>query len=398
LCLQTAITSAQDGDLPRPSDGDGNGGGASGLLPGEGETDPSITILNSPSRATEFDVDPAFRAYVDPGALSEAITRQSPSLLTDIGFQLAVGERALLRPHKIGSSQTILEWATIVASNAGDSKTLERIAQFAETNGNVELTQKAIQAKKLTTTSRAVKYSLPHVEPKDDNDRRYLDAIKDGLDSAIEAGDRLEAQGTAEFIRAAQMLPREINDQLATVAEQVARELPEPIAVPKELVDSVAKLVQTSRSVSRGPVNERGQFRVGDESFRLAAEVVENIDFERDQLSEAASQLGRRAEANNQTHVWDDQWYYTTLPERKFWLMVGYHTRSNGGKFRHFVAIRNTPSRWVVMNHDGKCYYPKNQEQVKLTWWPNGERVDFDIYNPEGSSWTANDIWYGFGR
>lgn len=390
---------AQDGDLPRPSDGYGNGGGTRGFMPFGADGDSMFGILDSPSRGAEYDVDLAFRSYVDPDALSQAIHSRHPSQLTDIGFQLAVGERTLLRPHKIGSSKDILDWAVLLATNAGDAVTLERIARFSKEHGHTNLETRASQAARLAAASRTVMYRLPDIEPKDDNDRRYIEAIRSGLDRAVAGGDRSEAQRTAEFIREAQMLPKEINDQLAAAADQLASELPESVPVPAELANSLTRLTGESRGVSRGPRNRPGNFRLGDEKIRFAAGIVENIDFKRDQLSEAALQLVRRAEARNETHVWDDQWLFTTLPDNrsKYWVMVGHHVRSDGAKKYKWVAIKATPSRWIVMDNDGSCYYPKNKEQTKLTWWPNGQKVDFDVYNPEGGNWTPNDIWYGFG-
>jgi hypothetical protein len=76
--------------------------------------------------------DPAFARHVDLLLLGTAWDNHDAALITDIGLQLAGGERILMRPHKELKSDSLLEFATHVAGDRKDNVTLLRMKKVAE--------------------------------------------------------------------------------------------------------------------------------------------------------------------------------------------------------------------------------------------------------------------------
>src|SRR5262245_61010621 len=76
--------------------------------------------------------DPAFERYVDMEALAEAWEDRDAEALTDIGLQLAEGERVLLRSHKGITAEQVLTVAARLAADQRDKKTLQRLSRAAE--------------------------------------------------------------------------------------------------------------------------------------------------------------------------------------------------------------------------------------------------------------------------
>jgi len=100
--------------------------------------------------------DPAFDRYVDLGLLGRAWSDMDPALLTDLGLQLAEGERVLMRPHKGITADQLLSVAARVAAEKRDEATLARLAKAADALGKTALAEQVGSARKLASASRAV--------------------------------------------------------------------------------------------------------------------------------------------------------------------------------------------------------------------------------------------------
>ncbi len=109
----------------------------------------------------------------------------------------------------------------------------------------------------------------------------------------------------------------------------------------------------------------------------------------------------REQEKNNGTasHVWDDKWYLRTLPvSGDEYVLLFCHEWLSGRT--EWAAIKNTPSKWLVLGSDGKIRTPGNGQNVKFGYkfTTANEVVDIDIHNPDNKNgYSANDILYGFG-
>ncbi|MDB5101429.1 MAG: hypothetical protein JWM80_5850 [Cyanobacteria bacterium RYN_339] len=97
------------------------------------------------------------------------------------------------------------------------------------------------------------------------------------------------------------------------------------------------------------------------------------------------------------TRIWDDQWYYYTLDDSRevvqllVWRNIDAHEYG-------YLAIRNTPSQWLVYTNAGGPWVVGNGQQIKRTWTSDQTRIDIDVKNPKNTgSWTANEIWASFG-
>lgn len=102
------------------------------------------------------------------------------------------------------------------------------------------------------------------------------------------------------------------------------------------------------------------------------------------------------------THVWDDRWYKSNLPDKgdKRYLLM--FTKGISGKVKgqyYWVLIENTPSTWFVYDlHFSKRHRRalSNGEQFKRKDLPEG--IEFDVMNPHNDSgYNGNDILFSFG-
>ena len=93
--------------------------------------------------------DPIFNQYVNLDELDYAWTYLDSAALADIGTKLAKAERILFRNHPGVSSKDILKIAVRTASVNGDTKTLEKLEEFAKETDNGEMVDQIKMAKQL---------------------------------------------------------------------------------------------------------------------------------------------------------------------------------------------------------------------------------------------------------
>jgi len=78
-----------------------------------------------------------------------------PARMADVAFQLAEGERILMRPHRAVSTDEVIKKAIRVATEKKDKATLERLAKLAEARASDELKAQVAAAQKLADEQRA---------------------------------------------------------------------------------------------------------------------------------------------------------------------------------------------------------------------------------------------------
>ncbi|MFN3428770.1 MAG: hypothetical protein ACK46X_02325 [Candidatus Sericytochromatia bacterium] len=102
------------------------------------------------------------------------------------------------------------------------------------------------------------------------------------------------------------------------------------------------------------------------------------------------------------TRLWDDKWYYYTLPDDGTKHLMLLWKNLNTGKYG-YAGIMNFPTWWGAFTNSngGPEAIPihlENGKQRKLSWTTNGYQINIDILNPENTGpWTGNDIWVSFG-
>lgn len=102
----------------------------------------------------EFE-DASFNRYVDLLQLVGAVKDANVVAITDLGLQLAEGERVLLRPHQSGiTSAHVLDVAIKLAVAKKDAETLKRVRTFAQQPGKKALLDIVDAAEKLAGQSR----------------------------------------------------------------------------------------------------------------------------------------------------------------------------------------------------------------------------------------------------
>jgi hypothetical protein len=431
-------TGSSDVERNQPDDNKGNPAAQELILP--------FTIEISDGEVPELAADAAFEKYVESKLVKEALVTQDPVKLTDVGIQLLVGEAALRRSHSLVSAKTVFKYAANKAAILGDRATLDRIGKVVNEANLQELSDVVSAMEKLAGTSRSVTYEFPEIETKNEFEEEYLGIVKRLLKEAVLNSDKRHADSAVEFLRAVPVFQDSDTEKLVSIASIVSSKLPDSLPDKDEdIAKALAKLSGPSRgSVSQGPryTGKRGSaYKITDQNIHFAVEVVTDLPFgpsrkpysgttvkstsifrndttfytggraevwgnDRQALTSRAWKTAKGAIRDRKpTHIWDDKWYYMTLPAgwnrgstQKHLLMTA-TSLTKGGEVDSmaYAMIINTPSDWIVVSKT-KTYFVRSDKQVKLTSSFNGHRVDLDIKNPPNrNGWTSNDIWYSFG-
>ena len=160
-------------------------------------------------------------------------------------------------------------------------------------------------------------------------------------------------------------------------------------------------------TISLGPALDKNGnkfYRIGPnggQRFHFYANKVSGTFTSSDITSKAKSIAATEKSNNKVTHVWDDRWYYRTLPTSGDTYLLCFWVDWDVSPNRiEWAAVKNSPSTWTVKTSDGRTVKPGNGDQVKVRFNVTGsnQTLDIDIFNPDNTGdWTSNDIWYGFG-
>lgn len=99
--------------------------------------------------------DLAYERYLDRDLLERAWRDLDPGAMADAALLLAEGERVLRRPHGDFTAPQVMEFAAQLASQKGDTKTLERLGAAAKDLKLDGLAEKIASARKLMGAARA---------------------------------------------------------------------------------------------------------------------------------------------------------------------------------------------------------------------------------------------------
>ncbi len=372
-------------------------------------------FLISPSFAEFTYVDQSFDRYVDCRMLAKGISEGDASLLVDVGLQLRGGERILLRDHAAASAESVLKAALQLAVQSNDVATIERIERAA-VNEDWTWKEKITTSLKLAAGNRDAAPKFPSVSVTEESAVRYVNAIANDLAIALRLGDRSRALEVASFIAEAQFLNEEKNKALHTHAMVTADMLPKK----KRSDDAVDHLAAKLSSVSRGrkwyssynictlaPRPNPGFYYVRGGTIRFLSRIVRAPSFRPESLRPEVNRLLNDRSLANRTLPWDRKYYCLRVPrsDSEFLILVAHFIPSDQRfpQQYHYVAIKGAPRRWIVMNSNGKCWFPGNKETVRIggQFALNNqvmEKIEFAIYNPE--NYKAGDerwIRYGFG-
>jgi hypothetical protein len=157
-------------------------------------------------KAPVIEEDAAFDRYVDLDDLAEAWDDLDARALTDIGLQLAEGERVLMRSHKSISADKVLTAAARIAAEKRDTQTLQRLGRAAEMQKREQL---GVLVKGGLAAAGRSRASVPgmtvQVDQVDLGDLASLRAALDQITTAKLSGD---ADVLALLARDARTMPR----------------------------------------------------------------------------------------------------------------------------------------------------------------------------------------------
>lgn len=164
--------------------------------------------------------DPAFDRYVDLSLLGDVLREQDAARLSDMGLQLAEGERILLRPHRSGvTAQTVMEKAATLAAQKGDTASLERLARAAESISDKKLLTHIRNARKLGGLSRAIDPAF-HISVENTTPSAFA-ALKDLLDRVKTA----ELLGDADGLKEAEGILKQATELSQSQQEAVKKRI-----------------------------------------------------------------------------------------------------------------------------------------------------------------------------
>ena len=155
-----------------PCRGQATSPGAGTPQPAVGVTPPAAAHGYPPCIIPADLDDPAFAQHINLLLLGVAWDNQDPALMTDLGLQLAEGERILMRSHKAIRSEQVLELAANLAGDRRDRATLARMAIVAKARGDKRL--KELVVRQVTETEKPDTHPIAH-------------AIEDITPSALES-------------------------------------------------------------------------------------------------------------------------------------------------------------------------------------------------------------------
>jgi hypothetical protein len=164
------------------------------------------------------------------------------------------------------------------------------------------------------------------------------------------------------------------------------------LLLPGILTISMIMQAPAMAEYNHGSVRRDGCYMIGDERVKFVSQVVNtNSDGDLKTIASSVSSLC------DKTDVWDDKWYYWTLPDNRNKYLLLSWKNLNSGEYG-YVFIQNTPETWWYKTNSKGFKEIPNGEQRKETWSTNGTKIDIDLKNPKNSGdWTPDDIWYSFG-
>jgi hypothetical protein len=368
-----------------------------------------VASLNAEAKHASERIDHAFEHRVGIAEVRSALQNLDSARLVDCALALAHTERTLLRSHSSISTADILEAAMHIAFAKADRVSLDRLEHYARAVSDTHLMSLITQNTQLVADSRAVFPELSiDAASTSDEERRIATLVVQDLERARLEGGRAKANAIATFVQEtynAKIVSESVKTRLQAYITEVTPMLPIAGAMDENelLSKTLAKLSSDSR-VPWGPVDAGFKYySFGGHKVRLIANLYA-IPFDRDSLGRASQAIAKREEASGaRSHIWDDNWYVKELPDNgsQILLLIAHDTHTGGTRW---VAVKNTPSQWIVMKGDGRPEYPGNGEMVKRVVTINGKDLHFDIRNPHNrydayyKEWaTPNHIWYSFG-
>jgi len=147
-------------------------------------------------------------------------------------------------------------------------------------------------------------------------------------------------------------------------------------------------------------------YGAGRHRLRFIAKMVSGIEFTKGSLNREANRIQEEAQTSGKkTHVWDDNWYQMKVPMNgSSYLLIIVHDLTNG---KHsWVAVKNSPGPWTVMDNHGNVHHPSNGRQIKFARTYNNTPVSLWIRNPDNADQgyvdhgllnSGEHIYYGFG-
>ncbi|MBX7104099.1 MAG: hypothetical protein K1X57_08450, partial [Gemmataceae bacterium] len=223
----------------------------------DGDDVDEVNAYSAPSRTAFSELhDPAFDRYIDLQLLGEAWANLEPGALTDVGLQLAEGERILLRPHKAISANAVLAAAARLCAEKKDKGGLDRLAKAAERLGDKDLAGQVKAAELLAKESRAVDPALQvSVEEMTPESLAFYQQCLLAIRVARLSGNRADLEIIKEDIPNLTEIGETLRDNLSRLTEEALASIPESQSPEAAVLD---KLAAASRGGYGPPSSGRG--------------------------------------------------------------------------------------------------------------------------------------------
>ena len=203
---------------------------------------------DSPSAAGD---DPIFDRYVNLDLLASAWEDKNVDMLTDIGLEMAEGERVLMRAHKGITSDQVFAAALKVAAEQRDKAGLARLTKVLVALKRDDLVAEAKRAKQLADAGRAA-LDPALVVAVDATSVEAFMLLKDTLEAIGSAKVGQNAKGLEAIVKEIPQMA-ELTEAQRRALLKMTREAQALLPKDAKEADPIADTLNKLASESRGP-------------------------------------------------------------------------------------------------------------------------------------------------
>jgi hypothetical protein len=207
---------------------------------GEAEKNPSASGWESPRIPAAWD-DLAFNRHVNVNLLGRAMQTKDASMLVDVAFQFAEGERVLGRQHKAIASKDLLMVAARWAGENQDLAALDRLAKHAKAKSDSDLEALVTAGRTLAKEKRSADPELDGPGVSNESFHTFH-VLSDAIREAHETGDKGSLRALADMLP----LKTELN---AAQRAHLKREIETP-PLDTEMPEALKQLTAVSRGLN----------------------------------------------------------------------------------------------------------------------------------------------------
>ncbi len=215
--------------------------------------------------------DPAYDQYVNMSNVGVAWQSQDAAALADGALQLLEGERILMRPHAKLPAEKVLILAGKIAVEKKDTETLERLRKAAERHGKKEVAAQLSATNKLAAAARDEEEFFVSIEDTSPEEYGAFHDYAERIRGARIAGEAITLENLQDEIERSELLMKQRRDYLLRQIQKTSAVLPKD-GQPDEAIAALSRLGGASRGWGIDDVNKYVERRTDSFNSAVSAE------------------------------------------------------------------------------------------------------------------------------